>query len=450
MREPKPTPDAAETTAPGPSAPEQPTTFSRRGLLGAVGAGIGVGLVAGGAAGAAAGAAIAGASGSSTTAGAAAAAVPFFGEHQAGIVTPAQDRLHFASFDLLPGASRDDLIALLQEWTAAAARLARGEDVSESGAVGGPPLAPPDDTGEALGLPASALTITIGFGPSLFVDANGVDRFGIADRRPAALEPLPLFAFDLLEAPISGGDLCIQACANDPQVAVHAIRNLTRIAFGTAMLRWAQLGFGRTSSTSTSQQTPRNLFGYKDGTANIMAEDAEALDEFVWVDPADDPAAGWLAGGSYLVTRRIVMTIETWDRQSLSGQDDIIGRTKGEGGPLSGGGEFTAPDFALRRTDGAPAIPDAAHMRLAHPETTGTRLLRRGYNYVDGANALGQLNAGLFFMSYQRSPEQFATVQRSLATDAMNEYIRHVSSAVFAVPPGVRDADDWFGRALLG
>ena len=430
-------------------APQQPTTISRRGLLGAVGAGLGAGLVAGGTAGAVAGAAMAGASGASPTAGDAAAPVEFHGAHQAGIVTPAQDRLHFASFDLLPGASRDDLIELLQAWTAAAARLTKGEDVSEAGAVGGPPLAPPDDTGEALGLPASALTITIGFGPSLFRTADGVDRYGIADRQPAALQPLPLFAFDLLEEPIAGGDLCIQACANDPQVAVHAIRNLTRIAFGTAMLRWAQLGFGRTSSTSMSQQTPRNLFGYKDGTANVMAEDAEALDEFVWVSPTDDAPGDWLAGGSYLVTRRIVMTIETWDRQSLTGQDDIIGRTKGEGGPLSGGSEFTEPDFALRRTDGDPAIPATAHVRLAHPETTGTRLLRRGYNYVDGANALGQLNAGLFFMSYQRSPEQFAIVQRSLATDAMNEYIRHVSSAVFAVPAGVRDDGDWVGRALF-
>lgn len=438
------TPDAAPV-----ASTEQPTTISRRGLFGALGAGIGAGLVAGGTAGALAGAAAAGASGASTTAGDAAAPVDFFGEHQAGIVTPAQDRLHFASFDLLPGASRDDLVALLQAWTIAAARLTKGDDVSETGAVDGPPLSPPDDTGEALGLPASALTITIGFGPSLFVDADGVDRFGIANRKPAALEPLPLFAFDLLEEPISGGDLCIQACANDPQVAVHAIRNLTRIAFGTAMLRWAQLGFGRTSSTSTSQQTPRNLFGYKDGTANIMAEDGEALDEFVWVDAADDSAGNWLAGGSYLVTRRIVMTIETWDRQSLVGQDEIIGRTKGEGAPLSGGTEFTEPDFALRRTDGDPAIPDAAHVRLAHPESTGTRLLRRGYNYVDGANALGQLNAGLFFMSYQRSPAQFAAVQRSLATDAMNEYIRHVSSAVFAVPPGVRGDGDWVGRSLF-
>lgn len=420
---------------------------SRRGLLGAVGAGIGAGLFAGGTAGAVAATAIANgmtAAGADPT-----AVVPFHGEHQAGIVTPAQDRLHFAAFDLMPTADRADLIALLQDWSAAASRLTRGLGVTEAGAVDGPALAPPDDTGEALGLPASNLTITFGFGPGLFADATGADRFGIADRRPAALQTLPLFAFDLLEEPISGGDLAIQACASDPQVAVHAIRNLTRIAFGTAMLRWAQLGFGRTSSTSTAQQTPRNLFGYKDGTANIMAEDTDALAEHVWVAADDDPGASWLTGGSYLVTRRIAMTIENWDRLPLSEQDGIVGRDKRNGAPLSGGGEFDEPDFDVQRTDGTAAIPATSHLRLAHEHTSGTRILRRGYNYVDGANALGQLDAGLFFMSYQRSPEQFIAVQRSLATDAMNEYIRHQSSALFAVPPGARDDTDWVGSGLF-
>ena len=424
-----------------------PVEVTRRGLLGAVGAGLGAGLLAGGAAGAATATAIAGRG--AGAAGDPAAAVAFHGAHQAGIVTPAQDRLHFASFDLMPTADRADVIALLQAWSAAAARMTQGLDVSETGAVGGPPLAPPEDTGEALGLPPSNLTITFGFGPGLFADADGVDRYGLAARRPAALQPLPSFAFDLLEAPISGGDLAIQACANDPQVAVHAIRNLTRIAFGTAMLRWAQLGFGRTSSTSTGQQTPRNLFGYKDGTANIMAEDAGALAEHVWVAAGDDPAADWLTGGAYLVTRRIAMTIENWDRLPLAEQDDIVGRDKRDGAPLSGGGEFTTPDFDVRRTDGAAAIPATSHLRLAHEHTSGTRILRRGYNYVDGANALGQLDAGLFFMSYQRSPEQFIAVQRSLATDAMNEYIRHQSSALFAVPPGARGDGDWVGSTLF-
>ncbi|MFT4299062.1 MAG: iron uptake transporter deferrochelatase/peroxidase subunit [Aeromicrobium sp.] len=366
---------------------------------------------------------------------------PFYGDHQAGITTPVQRHLYFASFDMTSRADRDDLISLLQDWTEAAALLTAGREVGKTGAVDGPPLAPPDDTGEALGLGPHSLTLTFGLGPSLF-DREG-DTFGIADRRPAPLQELPLFAFDLLEDPISGGDLCIQACADDPQVTMHAIRNLSRIAFGRAQIRWTRLGYGRTSRTSTDQQTPRNLFGFKDGTANILADDADALKRWVW---ADD---GWMAGGSYLVARTIQMTIENWDRVQLAEQEAIIGRSKGEGAPLSGGEEMTEPDFSMRSSTGDFAVPSTSHVRLAHPDLNdGVRILRRGYNYVDGNNALGQITAGLFFLAFQRDPEQFIALQTSLKTDALNEYIRHIGSALFAIPPGLRDGE-YLAQALF-
>ena len=369
-----------------------------------------------------------------TAAGGAEGVHAFFGAHQAGIVTPVQDHLHFAAFDMMARTNRDDLISLLQDWSYAAARMTQGLDVSASGAVGGSPEAPPDDTGEAFGLPASSLTITIGVGPSLFQNADG-DRYGIAAQLPAGLERLPAFLGDDLDPALSDGDLCIQACADDPQVAVHAIRNLSRIAFGRARIRWSQLGFGRTSMTTTSQATPRNLFGFKDGTANILANDRAGLDEHVWVGASDEPA--WMTGGSYLVARKIAMIIESWDRVRLSEQQRIIGRSKGEGAPLSGGGEFTQPDFRATDASGQPAIDTASHVRLAHPSLNdGVRILRRGYNFVDGNNQLGRLDAGLFFLSYQRSPAQFVKIQRALSTDAMNEYVRHVGSGLWAVPPG--------------
>jgi len=419
-----------------------PVEVSRRGLLGlAIGAGA-AGLALGAGAGATAGVGV----GRSRERSGAAAAYDFYAPHQAGIVTPVQDHLHFASFDMAARTDRDDLASLLADWTYAAARMSQGLEVSGAGALGGSPEAPPDDTGEALGLAASGLTITFGFGPTLF-QLDGVDRYGIAARRPASLERLPAFLGDDLDPAASGGDLVVQACADDPQVAVHAVRNLSRIAFGRARLRWSQLGFGRTSRTTAAQATPRNLFGFKDGTANILAGDGAALDDQVWVSASDEPA--WMAGGSYLVARKIAMLIETWDRVRLSEQDAIIGRDKGGGAPLSGGDEFSAPDLSAADAAGAPAIPATSHVRLAHPDSNrGTRILRRGYNYVDGNTDLGRLDAGLFFLSYQRSPEQFIRLQRSLSTDAMNEYVRHVGSGVWAVPPGVRPGGS-IGDALL-
>ncbi|WP_067171642.1 iron uptake transporter deferrochelatase/peroxidase subunit [Microtetraspora niveoalba] len=372
------------------------------------------------------------------------APVPFYGAHQAGIVTPAQDRLHFVAFDVTTD-KRDELVELLQDWTSAAARMTQGQEAGTFGAVGGDREAPPDDTGEALGLPASGLTLTVGFGASLFDD-----RFGLAGRKPAGLADLPAFRGDDLTPEISGGDICVQACANDPQVAVHAIRNLARIGFGKVSVRYSQLGFGRTSSTSRAQATPRNLMGFKDGTANLKLEDTQLLREQLWAAAGDGQA--WMDGGSYLVTRKIRMHIETWDRAPLSEQEVIFGRDKGEGAPLTGAKEFDEPDLAKNGPDGQPVIAGNAHVRLAHPSVHGgARLLRRGYNYVDGSDGLGRLDAGLFFMAYQRDPhKQFVPIQRELAAkDALNEYIKHVSSGLFACPPGVTDAGDYWGRALF-
>jgi deferrochelatase/peroxidase EfeB len=423
------------------TANDAPSGISRRGLLGlagagVVGAGVGIGVdrfVL---------------PRESASSSGASASYPFYGEHQSGITTAAQDRLHFASFDVAD-ISRSDLIGLLTDWTAASARMTQGLGVGPDGAVGGRLDAPPDDTGEALDLPASGLTITFGFGPTLFTSADGTDRFGLANRRPAALIDLPHFAGDALLADFVGGDLCIQACSDDPQVAVHAIRNLSRIAFGRASIRWSQLGFGRTSSTTREQVTPRNLFGFKDGTANVKAEDTDQVNGHVWVPDGD--SAAWMTGGSYLVARKIRMTIETWDRTALREQQRVVGRDKGAGAPLSGGTEFSDPDFGKKDATGAQLIDTDAHLRLAHPkQNNGAVLLRRGYNFVDGNDDLGRLNAGLFFLAFQRDPRtQFVPIQLSLAGhDAMNEYIRHVGSAIFAVPPGATNGS-YIGSTLF-
>lgn len=412
----------------------QPRGLSRRKLFGAGGIGLAIGALGTGAANAA------------LVPKEADKVVPFHGEHQAGITTEAQDRMHTAAFDVT-ASTRESLVLLLKDWTEAVEALTRGAEIGE-GATGGSYDAPPDDTGEALGLDASHLTVTIGFGRTLF-EKDGVDRYGLKGQLPAALIELPHFSRDVLEEGRSGGDLIVQACADDPQVAVHAVRNLARIAFGRARVRWSQIGFGRTSSTSTAQVTPRNLFGFKDGTANLKLENAELVDSHVWVRNAVDTES-WMNGGTYMVARRIRMHIETWDRAPLREQENIIGRTKREGAPLSGGEEFTEPDFNLQGRDG-PLIAVDSHVAMAHPgQNKGVQMLRRGFNYTDGSDGLGRLDAGLFFIAFVVDPRtHYVPMQSALAkNDLLSEYLKHTGSGLFAVPPGVRPGE-YLGQGLF-
>jgi deferrochelatase/peroxidase EfeB len=362
-------------------------------------------------------------------------AVPFRGEHQAGIATPAQDRLVFGAFDLTIETAAE-LEALLREWTRAAELMCAGKP---TGTVAGHPESPPEDTGEAAGLPPAQLTITFGFGPEIF-EQDGKDRFGLRAKRPSALKPLGPLPGDQLAPERTGGDLCVQACSNDPQVAFHAVRNLARIAFGSASLKWTQLGFGRTSSTTRGQATPRNLMGFKDGTNNLRAEDTAGMDRFVWVG-GEEPQR-WFRGGTYLVARRIRMFIETWDRDRLTDQEAVFGRSKVSGAPLTGTKEFDPVDLDIKGSDGVTVIPPDAHIRLASPKINdGQHLLRRGYSYTDGIDSrTGQLDAGLFFIAFQQDPHrQFVAIQRKLGVgDALMEYIQHTGSGLFAVPPGIR------------
>jgi deferrochelatase/peroxidase EfeB len=374
---------------------------------------------------------------------------PFFGLHQSGIVTPAQDRLHFAAFDVTT-TKRNELVQLLRDWTMAADAMMAGRPVGATGALDGAYDAPPDDTGEALDLSPARLTITFGFGPTLFANDAG-KRFGISSQQPAKLAELPHFPADKLDPLRSNGDICIQACSDDPQVAVHAIRNLARMGFGKVAIRWSQLGFGRTSSTSTQQVTARNLFGFKDGTANLKTEDSDALlDDQVWVQSGDD--ADWMTAGSYLVARRINMRLETWDRTPLREQEMLIGRTKGTGAPLSGGDEFTPMNFELKGRGDQPIVPMNAHVRLAHPASNGgAHLLRRGYNFTDGTDGFGRLDAGLFFIAFVRDPAtQYIPMQTKLSKeDGLMEYLQHTGSGLFAVPPGVPGLGRFIGDTLF-
>jgi deferrochelatase/peroxidase EfeB len=359
-------------------------------------------------------------------------AVPFFGEHQAGITTPTQEHLQFGSFDVA-SESIADLRDLLRRWSAAAELIARGLPVGAVATGDGVAV----DTGEALGLRPSRVTVTFGLGPGVF-GSGGADRFGLAGLRPGPLVDVPAFSSDALQPRICGGDLGVQVCADDPQVAFHALHDLIRLASPTAVPRWVLAGFGATAN-STSQRTPRNLMGFKDGTANLMAEDTPALRRFVWASAAESPV--WMRGGSYMVIRRIKMMLGAWDASSFNDQEATFGRHKVSGAPLGAVREHDPLDLSAR-AGGLPVIPADAHVRLASPAYNGgQRILRRGYSFVDGVDeSTGSAAGGLLFICFQRDPRtQFIPIQRRLAaSDALNRHIEHVGSAIFACPPAAR------------
>ena len=353
----------------------------------------------------------------------------FYGDaQQAGISTEPQRHSMFMTFDLTT-TKVGDLQVLLALWSGAIAQMMQGATIgqvepSQASAVG-------SDTGEALDLDPASLTVTVGLGPKIFTDIPGLSH-----QKPALLRQLKQLPSDALDPALTGGDLSVQACADDPQVAYHAVRDLARIAksTGSAQTRWTVMGFGR-ASAGKGQSTPRNLLGFKDGTRNLR-EDAE-FEQFVWVKDGPD----WQRYGSYQVVRKIQMHIENWDTDRVSDQNNVIGRHKVSGAPLTGKAEFETPEFAKTDAGGKLIIPVTAHIALAaHENNGGIRILRRPYNYTDGLNQFGQLDAGLFFMSYQNDPAHFERIQTGLgASDALNEYISHIGSGIFFVPPAPKE-----------
>jgi deferrochelatase/peroxidase EfeB len=369
--------------------------------------------------------------------------VPYYGKHQSGITTKTQNHVYFVSLDVTTS-KKEELVKLFQDWTEAAALLTEGKSVGE---LSSNEFIPPKDTGEAAGLSASNLSITFGVGPSLFVK-NNQDRFGLKRKQPEELVDLPKFPLDALEEAWTGGDLCIQACADDLQVAFHAVRNLIRIARGKAILRWAQTGFQRTKQADPESGTPRNLFGFKDGTANPDVKNEQQMNEDVWVQPGDGP--DWLVNGSYLVVRRIQMFIEVWDRTTLKEQENTFGRSRDSGAPLGQKGEFDKLDLDQKNENGQYHIPIDSHTRLSHGDGT-QKILRRAYSYSDGMDVkTGSFDAGLLFLCFQRKPsKQFIPIQERLAkVDKLNEYTSHRGSAIFACLPGVKQGG-YLGETLF-
>ncbi|MEV6671164.1 iron uptake transporter deferrochelatase/peroxidase subunit [Streptomyces sp. NPDC051162] len=403
------------------------TGMSRRRLLGTAGAAGAAGLVVGGTGGAFA--TEAARETPTPLTGVGTTSVPFHGKHQAGIADPAQACGHLLAFDLAPGADRKAAAALLRRWSATAADLTAGN----------PPKG--DDTGVALDAGPSSLTVTFGFGGTFF------DRTGLAAKRPAALEPLPSFTADAVDAKRSDGDLWVQIGADDPLVAFHALRLIQKQAADTARTRWQMNGFNRTPGATAKPMTGRNLMGQIDGTNNPKPSDSD-FDTRIFVP---DDSGDWMAGGSYAVVRRIRMLLDSWDHLSLERQEKVIGRRKSDGAPLSGGTETTPVDLNKIGADGSLAIAGDAHVRVAAPESNrGAAMLRRAFSYHDGFLDDGAPDAGLLFVAWQADPRKgFVPVQRKLDRgDGLSRFLRHESSALFAVPGGCAEGE-YVGQRLL-
>ncbi|MCC3775490.1 iron uptake transporter deferrochelatase/peroxidase subunit [Streptomyces sp. UNOB3_S3] len=422
--------DAARTAAASgpPGAPAD--GVSRRRLLGTAGAAGAAALIVGGVAGATGAEAVRGKPTPLSDVGSGVA--PFHGTHQSGIIQPAQAHGHLIAFDLTAGTDRKGAAALMRRWSSAAAEMMAGR--APQG----------DDLGIALDAGPSSLTVTFGFGRTFF------DRVGLTDRRPDALEPLPVFTADAIDSKRSNGDLWVQIGADDALVAFHALRLLQKEAAGSARVRWQMTGFNRTPGATAQPMTGRNLMGQIDGTNNPKPSSSDFARK-IFVPDDQQGVDSWMTGGSYAVVRRIRMLLDSWDNLSVDRQERVIGRRKADGAPLSGGTETTRVDLEKMGTDGALAIPGDAHIRVAAPANNrGAAMLRRAFSYHDGFLDDGAPDAGLLFIAWQADPlKGFVPVQRKLDRgDGLSRFLRHEASALFAVPGGCEEGG-YVGQHLL-
>ena len=355
-------------------------------------------------------------------------AIPFYGKRQSGITTPIQRQVYFAVLDLATE-DLETIRGIFKSWTTYIARMMQGELVE---AYKSNTMLPPTDTGEAVGMGTERLTITVGVSPTF------LDKLKLSSKKLPEFEDLPKFARDQLQEDFTGGDICIQACAEDAQVAFHAVRNLLRKGREHLTLKWSQTGYAAITSQGS---TPRNLFGFKDGTANVTSQDD--FDRVIWCDQDN-----WMKNGTYLIVRRVQMHLETWDRTSLKEQENTFGRHRDSGAPLGAVDEFDPVDLELKDDKGNLVIPEDCHVRLA--KEVGEEIYRRAFSYANGIDPrTGQFDAGLLFISFQKDPQQFIKVQKNLGTkDKLNEYITHVGSGLFAILPGVEEGG-YLGQSLF-
>jgi len=445
--EPSETGPAKGDTAATPDGPVTAPGPGRRSFLRGMVSGVAGGVVAGGIAGAASGHAY---GSSQTRADPARAAdlaelqgrlpaVPFHGEHQAGILPEPKAATAVISFNAT-AASRAELTELFQTVTDRARFLTAGGTPPPVG-IGGPS----SDSG-TLGptVVPDGLTVTFGVGSTLFDD-----RYGLASKLPAHLTPMKSFPNDNLDPAQCDGDLILQLTAGHEDVVLHALRDIAKNTRGGMQANWRIDGFA--SPARPAGTVPRNQLGFMDGISNPSVKSPAEMNKLVWVKPGAAGEPGWAAGGSYLVVRLIRMFVEFWDRVDVYEQQLMFGRYRDSGYPLDAQGIYATPDYAADPM--GDVIPLSAHMRVANPRTPQTadsRILRRAWNYDRGLDQVGDLDVGLVFTCFQQDiHRQFEAVQTRLIDEPLTDYISPFGGGYFLALPGVADSNDYFGRALL-
>lgn len=369
-------------------------------------------------------------------------AQPFYGAHQAGIVTPQQASMMLVAFDVL-ASDKADLERLFRLLTERFAFLTQG---GPAPAVTNPQLPPMDSGILGADIAPDNLTMTLSVGTSLFDE-----RFGLSKHKPAQLQTMTRFPNDSLDAEQCHGDLLLQICANTQDTVIHALRDIIKRTPDLLAVRWRRDGFiADHAARSNGKETPINLLGFKDGTANPDTHNPALMNQLLWVtDEQQEPA--WTRGGSYQAVRIIRFHVEMWDRTPLGEQQNIFGREKLSGAPLGMKNEHDVPDYS-KDPDGDLIALDA-HIRLANPRTPQTDsslMLRRGYSYSSGITGSGQLDMGLLFVCYQHDlTKGFITVQQRLNGEALEEYIRPIGGGYFFALPGVADKNHYLGQPLL-